>query len=1012
MVTLALGTITGAFATTNGGSEGDSENPTDIRYVAAIRFNNVALPDYYDLVAAEEGTLFLPAEEIFRAGEAVAVAQATRLELTVASTENSLILDHQLEEMEINGEHRKLTEDDFRLVDGKFLLSDKILSKVFQLQTTFNPSTQELFVKSGRPFPRDLRIARERLWDSMGNTDLKVPVHLQAQDYSLFGSPQADIALSSQYNKDSDPTGSWSALVVSEALYLTHHINAGGDFDQPFQHVSLRSGRMSPTGNVFNIGPLYDAQIGDISGLRMPLVGNGGNGRGLVLQASPLGRAKNFDKTLIEGDAPPGWDAELYLGTHLLNFQRVGADGRYTFNDVPLDYGSNNLKVVLYGPQGQIREELFSEQIGGAMVPPGEVQGSAYGMQKSLKLFPDDTSSETIHDSPWIGGAKIDIGVLQHLTVGLFSARSATDEERVTAALEDKAATTATNDYYGVELRPSLGSFVLETGGVSREQGGYAAYSRFAMPLYSLSLSAGYQYYDQTYMSQDNENGKVSGRTALRLGIPLGPKELQLGSMGVSFEDLQRWSSEPERKASLTYGHRLGPLFLGHQADINWRGEDIDMEAATGLYTLRSSYSIDLFDFRAAMLYGLSDESSLQTINFTGLWRRDNANRLYSTVSYSPETDKTSYGIGVSRDFGLAALSINGSVGDGQYACGLGLSFSFGHTPARGLNMSSRSRAMMGLADVHIFEDLDADGEFTPTRDKEAQGAGLLVNRRPLDSSSDSCGRIGLDSLSINDAMEVAVNTDTLSDGFLVPVYTAVQAWPRPGKAVEIKIPVTEAGEISGTAKISVKIESKASRKSGLGSKGKNDDNRQELVSQKIVERPLSGIRLQAVNAAGQLHAEVFTFSDGYFLFDTVYPGNWTVRVAPDQDYRGIPLTPVILNVELSAQQRVAGNLKINYQNDGKEMPPLADASPLAVLENNSVIASTDSSDKSQRPLEKTNFLNKMLLSDTIITTQLKPKDMADQETVGNNDGIAKDFGIVLLEIPYAEWLSGRLHKG
>ena len=924
--------------------EGQLELATDERYVAAIRFNNLALPDYYDLVTSEDGAMFLPIEPIFRAGEASVIIRENRLELVVPSNGNSLILDQKLQDLEINGVHRPLTEAVYRYVDGNFLVADKVVEEAFQLQSKFNASTQELHMTSARPFPRDLRIARERLWDGLNNTEtLKVPVHLQLQDYSLLGSPQADISLNGQFGSESDATGSWHGLVVSEALYLTHHLNIGGDLNEPLQNIRLRSGRMSPTGNVFGISPLYEAQFGDISGMRMPLVGSGGNGRGMVLQASPLGRAKNFDKTLIEGDAPPGWDAELYLGVNLLNFQRIGENGRYKFDDVPLEYGNNDLKVVLYGPQGQVREEVYREQIGGAMVPPGEVQGSVYVIEDGLQLFGDEESSEANASGLWAGGGKVDIGVLQHLTVGLFAAhspvvkelapivnndlaaglfaaRSSVDEEGVSTANKDFSVSTAANDYYGMELRPSLGSLLLETGAAAREQGGYATYSRFALPLYSMSLSAGYQYYDQEYTAKENEDGLVSSKTALRLGIPLGPKELRLGSLGVSFEDLQRWNSEPEKKTSLTYAHQLGFLFFGHQADFNWRGEGIDLEEATGLYTMRSSYRLDLFDIRGEMRFGLNDESSLQSINVSALWRKDATNRIYTTVSYSPEDNKTSYGVGWSRDLGLAALSLNASAGDDRYACGLGLTFSFGHTPARGFNVSSRSRAMMGLADLHIFEDHDADGEFTPEKDKSSAGASVLLNRRPLEIAADNGGRIGIDSLSINDPMEISVNTDSLPDSFLVPMYTAVQSWPRPGQAVEIKIPVTEAGEISGIVKIAakVKVGGKANGTNGQKGKSTNGDNNIAAVTEKIVERPLSGIRLQVINSAGQLHAEVFTFSDGYFLFDNVYPGSWTVQVAPDQDYRGIRLSSVELKVDLSAQQRVVNSLNINFQSDGK----------------------------------------------------------------------------------------------
>lgn len=859
-------------------SAGDGPVAEDAFYVVAIRLNGVALPDYYDLLQGADGTLYLPAEPIFQAAEALAVPNSEQLLLSISSTGKRLVLDRSRQTLTIGeSKERPLLSTDYRYVDTAYHVAGHLLADTFQLDIQFRSESQELLIKSARPFPRDLRLARERSWERLDVAPTpEVPVRLQAQDYAMFGSPQADITIGGQMGGTSPASAAWSSLVVSEAFYLTHHLYGGGHMEEPLSTLRLRSGRMSPTGGVFGLAPLYDAQAGDISGMRIPLVGSGGSGRGIRLQASPLRRATNFDTTLVEGDAPAGWDVELYLGSTLLDYQRVGDDGRYRFEDVPLDYGVNQLKVVLYGPQGQIREEPFREQIGAGMVPPGKVYGSAYLLEDDKSLFNLGSQSDYAESGLWQGGVKADIGLLKRLTLGLFAARSPLQDEEETSE-STVAGALESDDYFGVELRPSLGSLMLETGAAGRGRGGNAAYGMFAMPIFSSSLSGSYQRYDDLYASRDNDDGQISSRAALRFSIPLGRSGSSLGSIGVGLSEERLRQGEVEREANIRYGHRLGPIFLGHQADLFWENENHD--DASGLYTLRTSYRHNLFEFRSETGYALGSGGSLQTMTLSGLWRESEKNRLYASLAYSPGSESLIYGLGWSRDMALAAISCSASAGDGEFSLGLGLSFSFGHTPASGLSVNSRSRASMGFADLHIFNDIDADGEFTPGLDQPLPDAGVLVNRRPQpDLNADPDGRIGIDGLSIYDPFEIAVNTGALADPFLVPTFPGVKAWPRPGRALNLELPVAESGEISGHVRMAA-------------CHGRSGDKDATGKPRETALDPIPGIRLQVLNGNGELHAEVFTFADGYYVFDTVYSGPWTVRIAPGQSFRGISLS-------------------------------------------------------------------------------------------------------------------------
>ncbi len=75
-----------------------------------------------------------------------------------------------------------------------------------------------------------------------------------------------------------------------------------------------------------------------------------------MLTNRPLTARSAFDRTRIEGDLPAGWEAEIYRNGELLGFAKSDGSQRYVFDDVQLLYGENRIRVVLYGPQGQVRE--------------------------------------------------------------------------------------------------------------------------------------------------------------------------------------------------------------------------------------------------------------------------------------------------------------------------------------------------------------------------------------------------------------------------------------------------------------------------------------------------------------------------------------------------------------------------------------------------------------------------------------------------------------------------------
>ncbi|MDE6571377.1 MAG: carboxypeptidase-like regulatory domain-containing protein [Alphaproteobacteria bacterium] len=133
-------------------------------------------------------------------------------------------------------------------------------------------------------------------------------------------------------------------------------------------------------------------QAGDIVSAGNNLFYNGVSGRG-VLFSSFKDLVVSADKTIdITGPMPAGWDAELYLNNQLIGFRQSGLDGRYEFKNIPVNYGLNDFKVVLYGPYGEVREEQRRFYSGTSPVRAGEFGYDISAQQPNRFIINDDYS--------------------------------------------------------------------------------------------------------------------------------------------------------------------------------------------------------------------------------------------------------------------------------------------------------------------------------------------------------------------------------------------------------------------------------------------------------------------------------------------------------------------------------------------------------------------------------------------------------------------------------------------
>ncbi|MEL7218614.1 MAG: carboxypeptidase regulatory-like domain-containing protein, partial [Pseudomonadota bacterium] len=235
-------------------------------------------------------------------------------------------------------------------------------------------------------------------------------------EYKPWRTPSLDVVAQAGYQTGSTvgsrdgASGRLELYAAGEALGASYTARVATDDQMNPQTVRLRAYRNDPDGNL--LGPLKATQVavGDVETLAGRLTGQTAIGRGAFISNRPLGQASRFSATTLRGVLPAGWDAELYRNGQLIAFQDDRGDGRYEFLEIDLFFGRNELEVVLYGPQGQIRKEKTSIPVGFSQIEPGETYYWAGLVQNDRDLIDLGNGPET-EPQKWRWGLGVERGL-------------------------------------------------------------------------------------------------------------------------------------------------------------------------------------------------------------------------------------------------------------------------------------------------------------------------------------------------------------------------------------------------------------------------------------------------------------------------------------------------------------------------------------------------------------------------------------------------------------------------
>ncbi len=754
-----------------------------------------------------------------------------------------LTIDREAGKEQIRNFSRKVAPDDIRDTPEGWCVAVEALSRWLGVEVIADTNNALLVVKSDRKLPPQLAAERRaRVAVSRPVFDLASLPHSSAPSRGA-PLPAVDIvasvgALSDRRDRSTRVDLQYELYASGEVGPVAYDARLSSNRHGVPQSLRLKAFRTDPTGSL-PLGATHMA-LGDVQGIATPLVAQSSVGRGGVITNRPIERADTFDRTNFRGELPRGWDAELYRNGQLLAFANDRVDGRYEFLDVPVQYGQNRFEVVLYGPQGQIRREVKSVPVGLDSIPPRKTFWWA-GIDEEGRDLVDLSRMPVFRRRGWRGALGIERGLNAKTSFA--------------ALVHSLIGDTGKRRSYGeIALRRAIGPALLEVSGAQDFGGGTALraqmlgeFGRNHIGFETIWARGGF--------TSDRVLKDVTGLHQFSIDRFFGG-----GRSSIPVHLDVRYTTRATGSDSLDVTARASASFgrISLTSDLTWRkeqrvfGPDPPSNIEAGVL---ANARIGRVRLRGEARFRLSPQSQFQSATLVGEWAAGGdlfrPHEWRAELGYDNDLGRARAGIGYVRRFDHFALTASAeAASDGSLAAGLNVAFSIGPDPriGRSVRFTSEKLASHGSALVRVYRDANGNGR-QDIGERVEKGAQVTAGRVAVEDVTDANGEVMIDGLEPFQPLLIGVDGSSLPDPLVQPSTPGMVITPRPGIALAIELPLASAGDIDGIL-----------TRSGGG--------------------VLEGVDIELLDVEGRAVKTTRSDFDGFFLFEGVPYGRYTLRIA------------------------------------------------------------------------------------------------------------------------------------
>lgn len=831
-----------------------ANRPDDQLYILELRLNNIVLSPGV-LGYLDGSTLYLPLGQVADALEfPISVDPIGGRASGWFLSENRLFsLNMARQEVVVEGRRGSYDARAVELHADDIYVDSRLLSKWFPVDLRYDLSNSLIKARSREPLPVEARIAREEARARLAGAEARERPDYDELDvpYRWLDWPFIDFSTEGGYTHDPDTGERWvvryNSLITADLLKMNATMFVAGDQDDGLTQARLTMGRKDPQGEI--LGPLRVTEfaLGDIDSPNTTLVSRSNFGRGAEISSFPIGRSGSFSRIDLTGDLPLGWDIELYRNEVLIDFQLTRPDGRYEFRDVPLVYGVNVLRLEFFGPQGQRRTETRRVLVGDGQVPKGRFNFRLSANQQDTELIEvndDPVTADSAIEGDGRFFAEAQYGVTQNFAIA--------------AGFSSLPLLSGRRNYGSVGVRLGYRNTFSELDVVSDSEGGVAGQASVQMVLpASLSLLLQHAHFEDFVSEQaDDANGLLLSRSNLRLDGVLSPPVLPRLPFSVTGFHERREGDYQETEVSNRLSMAIRMIALSNT--FTWRNVHIagtDTETANGSLLVGGRFGRAYV--RGEMQYEVEPESQVTAGVLTGDWYFDtDFSARLSVQRQFVAPARTVYGAGISRKFRYASVGLSAEYGSDESATALlNVSFGIGRDPRTGSWYASADpTAEQGAVSARAFLDRNVNGTFD-AGDEPIEGVRFATNRGRARQLTDEDGVAFVTNLPSYERVDVILPPRNLDDPYWVAQPQGYTLTPRPGRAAVAEFPVVTTGEIDGTV----------------------------YLVRDGVRREVSEVVVELIDETGQVVQRVDSAYDGFYLFESLLPGRYTVRPDPDQ---------------------------------------------------------------------------------------------------------------------------------
>ncbi|MEM6781260.1 MAG: carboxypeptidase-like regulatory domain-containing protein [Pseudomonadota bacterium] len=726
---------------------------------------------------------------------------------------------------------------------GDIYVTTDLINELWGLSLRFEPAQMALMVETPQMLPIEREKMREARQERFLERNANIADQYEALDYSyvpneykIISKPAINTATQTRWDdKRQELTHTNNVRGINDLLFTSadYNIQTAYTEEEGYDVTSarLRFERRADIGHELPLGlKLFEA--GDISVQPPSLVDRNQTGAGISVSNKPFRRSQSFDIITVEGTGQPGWDVEIYNDNQLQNFGVIDANGEYRFEGIELDYGKNEIRTVLYGPQGQVEERIENYKIDDSLLAKGDVRVEATVMDANRNLIEVDDVNDRVSDG-YFHTASIATGLNEQFTPFVTSTRANTED--------------GTKNYLSVGTNFTAGGGIGVVEGYKDLNGGEALDARYTKNFAGLKLNARTSFFNDFESEEANFgdaakefDGEIRAATSfptdygsLRLGTNLGYTTFVDGSDRTTFVTTQSLGQAGFRVSNRTTSRLV----------------DGDHQQSTG--RLSADYRIsDLWNFRSSANYDIDPDTDLSSALAELRYNDRDRFNASADIRHDLENDNTSLGVDASYDFKkfLGGIGLNWDVGDGFDAI-LRTSMSLGpFGKDDSYIMSSENLTSKTALKSRIYRDKDEDGVFSEG-DEPIQNARLRVNGVRTEKT-DEDGFIDIINPTQQGLTTVIIDERSWEDELLVSKDDGYFTALRPVTKPYVDIPVVVSGSVDGN----VYFEN---------------------------GKPSPTLRVQLINADGTMVEETTTDFNGYYSFEYVRPGNYTIQADP-----------------------------------------------------------------------------------------------------------------------------------